>query len=115
MSVALYMDVHVPEAVSTELVRRGIDVLTAQDDGTDRLDDETLLQVATRLGRVLFTQDKDFLRIGVEWQIQGRDFAGIIFLRQHSMDVGRCIADLELIGLCYDPIDLRNRIEYLPL
>src|SRR5437764_343610 len=98
MSVALYMDVHVPNAISEELVRRGVDVLTAQDDGTTRLDDDALLARSTSLIRALFSEDKDFLRIGAQWQVRGRDFAGIIFLRQLRMDTGRCIADLELIA-----------------
>jgi hypothetical protein len=33
MSVAFYMDVHVHAALTEQLRRRGIDVLTAQDDG----------------------------------------------------------------------------------
>lgn len=115
MSVAFYMDVHVPESISDELARRGIDVLTAQADGTTRLDDDAILDRATSLDRALFTTDVDFLRIGVQRQSQARSFAGIIFVRQLAMDVGRCITDLELIGLCYDPVDLHNRIEYLPL
>lgn len=115
MSVALYMDVHVPLPISEELVRRAIDVLTAQDDGAARFDDDQLLERATSLGRVLFTQDADFLRIGAERQTQGRDFAGILFLRQDATEIGRCVDDLELIGLCYDPPDLANRVEFLPL
>lgn len=33
MAVGLYMDVHVPEAISEQLRRRGVDVVTAIDDG----------------------------------------------------------------------------------
>jgi hypothetical protein len=34
---ALYFDVHVPISISTELRRRGVDVLTAQEDGPAEL------------------------------------------------------------------------------
>lgn len=34
MPISLYMDVHVPEAITSQLRRRGIDVLTALDDDT---------------------------------------------------------------------------------
>lgn len=34
MSLPLYMDVHVPYAITTELRLRGVAVLTAQDDET---------------------------------------------------------------------------------
>ena len=66
MSLALYVDVHVPIVVTESLRRRGLDVLTSQDDGTDTQDDEVLLTRATELGRILFTQDQDFLRIAAD-------------------------------------------------
>ena len=61
MSVSLYMDVHVRRAVTEGLRLRSVDVLTAQEDGTTLLEDSELLNRATALGRVLFTQDKTFL------------------------------------------------------
>lgn len=33
MGVTLYMDVHVPGSITRQLRRRGVDVLTAQEDG----------------------------------------------------------------------------------
>jgi len=39
MSVALYMDLHVPAAITRGLRRRSVEVLTAQEDGTAKLDD----------------------------------------------------------------------------
>ena len=56
MSVKLYVDVHVKRAVTDGLRRRGVDVLTAQEDGTNRLHDSDLLDHATSQGRVLFSQ-----------------------------------------------------------
>jgi hypothetical protein len=44
MPAALYMDVHVPKAVTNQLRRRGVDVLTAQEDQTTLLNDERLLE-----------------------------------------------------------------------
>jgi hypothetical protein len=34
MPLSLYMDVHVPAAITAGLRRRGVDVLTSQEDGT---------------------------------------------------------------------------------
>ena len=62
MSVRLYMDVHVRRAVADGLRLRGVDVLTAQQDGANQLEDAALLDRATSLGRLLFTQDEDLLR-----------------------------------------------------
>jgi predicted nuclease of predicted toxin-antitoxin system len=55
------MDVHVPAAITRALRRSGIDVLTAQEDGTAELDDPALLDRAGELGRIVFTRDRDFL------------------------------------------------------
>ena len=57
MNVRLYMDVHVPYAVTVALRLRGVDVLTAQEDGATRLSDSDLLDRAAETGRILFTQD----------------------------------------------------------
>ena len=57
------MDVHVPYAITIGLRLRGIDILTSQDDGTTQLADPDLLERASVLGRALFRQDKDFLRV----------------------------------------------------
>ena len=40
MSVPLYMDVHVPQAITDQLRRRGVDVLTAIEDGFAEASDE---------------------------------------------------------------------------
>jgi len=58
------MDVHVPRAVTMALRLRGIDVITAQEDGAAQLGEDVLLRKATKLGRILVWQDADFLRAG---------------------------------------------------
>ncbi len=40
MAIALYMDVHVPQAITSQLRCRGIDVLTAFEDETTKLPDD---------------------------------------------------------------------------
>lgn len=115
MALSLYVDVHVPVAVTESLRRRGLDVLTSQDDGTATLDDEVLLARATELGRVLFSQDHDFLRIAAEWQRDGRRFVGLVFAAQQGVSLGRLADDLELLLTCCEPDELRDRVTYLPL
>lgn len=46
MSLALYMDVHVPAAVTRGLLLRNVDVLTAQLDDAAQLEDSELLDRA---------------------------------------------------------------------
>jgi predicted nuclease of predicted toxin-antitoxin system len=54
MSLKLYMDAHIPRVITDSLRARGIDVLTAQEDGADELTDPDLLDRATALGRILY-------------------------------------------------------------
>ena len=61
MSVSLYFDHNLPDALATALRERGVDVLTAREDGFDRQSDERLLERALDLQRVIVTQDSDFV------------------------------------------------------
>ena len=115
MSLSLYMDQHVPAAVTRGLRRRGIDVLTTEDDHAAEWDDEEILARATGLGRIVFTQDDDFLAIGHRWQQTGREFTGIVYAHQLRITVGQAIADLELIAEIMTADEMRYRIEFLPL
>jgi hypothetical protein len=48
--VPLYMDHHVPRAITEGLRLRGIDVITAYEDGASDIDDSALLDRAGELG-----------------------------------------------------------------
>src|SRR5262249_56264427 len=91
VSVTLYMDVNVRRAVTDGLSLRGAKVLTAQEDGTRELADDALLDRATELGYVLFTQDDDLLREAAQRQERGAAFAGVIYAHQLKVTVGLCI------------------------
>ena len=78
--VKFYMDEHVPKAVTAGLRRRGVDVLTAQEAGLHPANDDQHLALAVSEGRVIFTQDADFLR----WHAAGRSHRGIIYVPQHT-------------------------------
>lgn len=109
------MDVHAHEAITAGLRRRGVDVLTAQEDGARRFADPLLLDRATMLGRVLFSQDEDLLSEAAQRQQRGEFFAGVIYAHQMKVSIGQCIEDLELLAKVNEPEDLVNRVEYLPL
>lgn len=115
MANALYMDVHVPLAVTSGLRRRGVDILTSQEDSSQEFNDEALLRRATELGRVLFTQDDDFLVIASQMQLRGEDFAGVIYCHQLGPGIGEVIEDLELLAFCANENEMRNLVNYLPL
>src|SRR5947209_8626099 len=108
MSLALYMDVHVRRAITIALLDRGVNVLTAQVDRTAELEDPDLLDRATSLGRVLFSQDEDLLAEATRRQRGGIPFAGVVYAHQLYVTVGRCINDLELIAKVGTTEDLAN-------
>ncbi len=115
MSLGLYMDVHVPIGITRALRRRGIDVLTAQEDGSSRLADPALLDRAGDVGRIVFTRDSDFLAEAVRRQRSGTSFATIIYAHQQSVTIGRCVDDLELLCRSATSEEAQNQIVYLPL
>lgn len=114
MSVSLYMDVHVPQPITDQLRRRGVDVLTAIDTRFAERNDYELLDRARDLGRVLFTQDIHFKSLAEHWQRQGKGFAGLLFGHQLGGDIGKSVKDLELIAKASEPTEWTNVVEYLP-
>jgi hypothetical protein len=115
MISGLYMDVHVPGAVTEGLRRRGVNVLTSQEDGTRREADDSLLTRATQLNRLLVTQDEDFLCLAASWQAADRHFTGIVYAAQLHVTIGRFIEDLELLASCATAEELESSIVHLPL
>ncbi len=115
MAVPLYLDVHVPQAIADQLRRRGVDVMTAIEDGCSTLPDDQLLERARALGRVLFTQDIRFRALAETWQRQGRPFAGLLFGHQLGATIGRYVADLELIAQASEPEEWTCQVGHLPL
>jgi Domain of unknown function (DUF5615) len=109
------MDVHVPRAITEGLRLRGVEVLTAQEDGARGLTDPELLDRAAALERVLFTRDADLLAEATQRQRTGRSFSGLVYAHQLHVTIGQCVHDLELIATATDSTDLTGRVEYLPL
>jgi len=114
VTVALYMDEHVHRAFTTGLRLRGIDVLTAQDDGRRHVPDDLLLDRATKLGRILFSQDEDLLAEANRRHRAGIPFTGVVYAHQLHVSIGICVRELELIAKIAKPEDLADRVEYLP-
>jgi hypothetical protein len=106
--IAFYMDEHVPRAVTEGLRRRGVDVLTAQEARRLEDDDQDQLAFATAEGRVLFSQDADFLRLHAE----GRSHCGIAYAPQQTA-IGVMVRGLMLIYDLLTPDEMRNQVEFL--
>ena len=115
MSLALYRDEHIRGGITRGLRRRGISVLTAQEDGASGIPDPALLDRATALGHVLFSGDRDLLREAARRQQQGVPFAGMVFAHPRNVSVRRCIDDLEVLAVVLDPAAVQDCVIYLPL
>jgi len=102
-------------SITIGLRMRSVEVLTTQEDGTERLADSDLLDRATELGLVLFTFDDDLLVEASNRQKLDRPFSGLVYIHLQDVSIGNCIHDLEIIAKAGEPKDLENFVIYLPL
>ena len=79
------------------------------------LEDDRLLQRATELGRILFSQDEDLLREGVRRLREGGNFSGVIYAHQLRVTIGQMVEGLSLIALATSAADWHKKIGYLPI
>ena len=114
MAYALYMDTCVRSTITKGLRARGVDVLTAQEDGNTETPDPLVLDRAGELGRVVYTEDIDFVREGVRRQRAGIPFAGVIYAHQ-DVPIGRCIDDIHIIVETGTREEVVNIINYPPI
>ena len=91
MAITFLMDVHVPEAISDQLRRRGVDVVTAIEQGLNEATDDVLLDWCKSEHRVVFTQDIRFKALAESWQRHGKVFAGLAFGHQLHGTIGQYI------------------------
>ena len=102
------MDEHIPAAVTAGLRKRGVDVLTAREADMLEAADEEHLALATGQGRVIFTQDADFLRL----HATGVEHTGIAYAPQQT-PIGRLVRGLMLIYQVLAPEDMHNHVEFI--
>ena len=106
--IRFYADEQVSKAIVQGLRQRGVDVLTAQEADMLRAPDEEHLKRAWDEGRVIFTQDDDFLRL----HAVSADHAGIVYAPQQR-SISRIIRGLMLVYQVLDAEDMQGQVEYL--
>ena len=82
---------------------------TTADAGLIGATDVTQLEFAASSGRILETQDNDFLRL----HSQGTPHAGIAYCQQNSMSVGEMLRRLILVHDLLAAEEMAGRIEFL--
>ena len=96
-------------AIAEGLRRLGVDVTTTPQVGLLGAIDEERVAHALAEGRVIFTQDQDFLRINAA----GVPHAGIAYCAKDSKGVGEIINGLTLIWEVLEPEEMPNRVEFV--
>ena len=114
MSLRLLMDVHIPAEITERLRAAGVEVLTAQEDGSDRLSDDRLIDRAAALGFEIFTNDNDFLVLAANRQKSGLQFGCIFFARQDNCRCREYAEWLEAYCTLESPPEVRNRVIFIP-
>lgn len=107
--IRFHLDECVSIAIADGLRRRKIDVTTTPESDLRSSDDLDQLAFAERGGRVLITQDSDFLRLARE----GRAHRGIAYYAPGSRTIGELISRLVLIHAVLNSDEMNGAIEFL--
>lgn len=107
MAIKIYTDEHIHPGVVRALRQSGIDIWTAQQAGMLGAGDEAHLQFSTSQGRVILTQDEDFLRLHSEMK-----HAGIAYAHRQA-PISRIIQGSTLIFATMTEEDMQNHVEFL--
>jgi predicted nuclease of predicted toxin-antitoxin system len=107
-TIRFHLDEHVPHAVADGLRRLGIDVTTTTDAHLLGAADTAQIAYGLAQGRVIFTEDDDFLVLAAS----GVAHAGLAYCQQNTRSIGQLIRALELIWEIYEPHEMANRIEF---
>jgi predicted nuclease of predicted toxin-antitoxin system len=86
-----------------------VDVTTTAEAGLLHASDDVQLAFAVAQGRVIVTQDTDFLRIAAT----GQPSPGIVFYPAQHSAIGKVIRNQLLVWEVYEPDEIRNRVEFL--
>lgn len=108
-TIRFHLDENCSKAIAGGLRRRGIDVTTTPEAGLMGASDEQQAAFGLDEGRVLFTQDHDFLRLDAA----GVPHAGIAYCAKDAKPIGELIQSLVLVWELHEPDEMAGRVEYL--
>lgn len=108
-TIRFHLDENASRAIAGGLRRLGIDVTTTPDAKLLGAIDEQQLAYCLAEGRILFTQDQDFLILDAA----GTPHAGIVYCAKDTKSIGEIIQGLSLLWDVYDPGEMIGRVEFL--
>ena len=108
-TIRFHLDENCAGAIAAGLRRRGIDVTTTSEAGLLGAIDLEHVDDAMPRGRVIFTQDGDFLGI----HGAGIQHPGIAYCPKDTRSIGEIIDSLTLIWEICEPEEMVNQVEYI--
>ncbi len=117
MTCRILFDEHILPKVAVLLRERGDHrPVTVQEVGLRGYTDERLLEYAASQEYILLTANyRDFARLATEWNSQGRDFPGIVFVSRRSPDYeAQLLVQRIEQHISDDPQRLKNSVTWLP-
>jgi hypothetical protein len=115
MTIRLYFDEDSMDRILVGALRtRGMDVVTALDEGMIERNDSEHLDYATQQGRVLYSFNRgDFYQLHTEYMRHGKSHAGIILARQQYYSVGEQLRRILKVNAAKTGDDMKNQVEFL--
>jgi len=107
--IRFHLDENANNAIADGLRRRSIDVTTSVKANLISAIDNQQLAFAHSEGRVIFTQDRDFLGL----HYSGAEHSGIIYVIKGSRTTGEILRGLVLVWEVLTPEDMIGNLEYL--
>src|SRR6266516_1446372 len=104
-----HLDEHLSGSIAAGLRRRHVDVTTTREAGLAGAEDAVQLAFATSAGRVIVTQDADYLRL----HAKGIAHAGIVYYPQRSLSIGEVLSGILLIHGLLSREEMKNHVEFL--
>ena len=103
--IRFYLDESLSPEIANQLRNSGIDIIR----GSLGASDAVHLERATDMGRVVCTEDRDFLKLAA----RGIEHAGIIKGVQDKHSIGDWVNYLRFVHSVCAPDDMRNNVEHL--
>lgn len=107
--IRFHLDENINPAIALGLRRYGIDVTTTVEVGLRGKSDEAQLEFVRKTGRVIVTQDRDFLIFASH----GETHKGIAYCQKGKRSIGEIIESLVLIYEVLTPEEIAGKVEFL--
>jgi predicted nuclease of predicted toxin-antitoxin system len=103
-TIRFHLDEHVPHAIAEGLRRLGVDVTTTTDAALLGAADADHIAFGLQQGRVIFTEDDDFLVLAAA----GDPHEGLVYCQQNTRSIGQIIWALDLIWEIQEAGDMKK-------